>query len=447
MGKKVKKRMGGRTLNSRLLAIVIALLASDSLWGAAVENVVAKQGMWSDDVYIHYDIIDEGESSWRVSVKIRDGDGELGISEGALAGDIGDMVAAGKKRRITWRVGRDYAELWGEGFVVEVTAVRVTGELVIRGDDGTEIYVDGARVGELTEGELVLTDLDAVEHKVEARKKGSDDYRREVRIRGGANQLRLPGEAGTGDLLVKAPHGTRIVVDGVRKGEIRRGKFTMRGLPAGDYEVVLENPGGSRDVELRYSVRIKENEEAVIRVGDVRALFAVPAQGNGILSGVVRHYLPGTSIVEAYAGARVMLCRGGEELREVKADNSGVFRFSGLPTARYNLKVRVPTAHLNEDARGIKVVDGRETAGISVLIEKEFIPGELNVFFRKGMAEKEAQGILKRHGLEFVKRERARDCYLVEMPEDWYVPDVVSALKAEQGVAEAIPNYYVFYKK
>ena len=53
--------------------------------------------------------------------------------------------------------------------------------------------------------------------------------------------------------------------------------------------------------------------------------------------------------------------------------------------------------------------------------------------------------MLARHGLEFVKLEQARGCYLVSMPKHWYVPDVVKRVEAEREVVEAIPNYYVFY--
>ncbi len=442
----LKEMMTGGKYGVLLLgfAMVYALLP-----GAEVRNVVAKQGIGSNDVHIYYDIIDERESSWQVSVRIMGTEGELQLSAQALAGDVEKTVVSGVKKHVIWHADRDYSELWGDGFFVEVLATRCRGDLIIRGNDGTEVYVDGKWAGRIKKGKLVVAGLDAAEHKVEAKREGRHDYSQEIKIRTGVNEMRLPGVA-TGDLLVKAPEDMCVFVDGVSRGKIRGGKLELRDLVVGDYEVILAEDGVARDVKLRYSIEIKPNERAMVdaaaRDPDSRRTSAL-AQGKGILSGTVRHYRPGTNITEAYVDARVELYYDGKKTERTIADKAGVFRFVRLATGSYDLKVYVPTAYPNEEAQGIKVVDGRETSRVRVLIEQEFIPGELNLFFHEGTDERTARKIIGKHGLVFEKKDIERNCYLVSMSKERYIPEVVKQMEREQVIKEAIPNYYVFYKK
>lgn len=168
-------------------------------------------------------------------------------------------------------------------------------------------------------------------------------------------------------------------------------------------------------------------------------------EGSGVISGNVRHYRHGTSFIDPYHGAWVALYFMGQKAMQTQTDRAGVFRLTGLPTGTYDLKVFVPTAFANDSTRGINVTDGRETSGVVILIEKEFVPDELNLTFQRGVDEAAARRVIRQHGLTFKKREPESGDYLVKIPAGKFVPDMVKEMKKDKLVRDAVPNYYIYY--
>ena len=168
-------------------------------------------------------------------------------------------------------------------------------------------------------------------------------------------------------------------------------------------------------------------------------------EGSGIISGVVRHYRYGTSFIDPLANAWVALYYEGQKAKQVRTDRAGVFRISGLPTGRYDLRVFIQSAFPNEDAKDIRVEDGRETSGVSILVEKEFVPDELNLSFKRGVDEETARRVIRRHGLKLIKRDPESGDYHVKIPGGIYVPDMIREMKQDKEVRSAVPNYYIYY--
>ncbi len=168
-------------------------------------------------------------------------------------------------------------------------------------------------------------------------------------------------------------------------------------------------------------------------------------KGKGVISGHLRHYRHGTRYIDPYEGANVALFYKGQKAKQVKTDRAGVFRISGLPTGVYDLRVFVMSAYPYDKTRGIEVEDGRETAGVSILLEQEFVPDEMNLTFKRGVGEAQARQAIRQHGLTLVKRDPENGDYLVKVSPGKYVPDMLEEMREDEQVRDAVPNYYVYY--
>jgi hypothetical protein len=168
-------------------------------------------------------------------------------------------------------------------------------------------------------------------------------------------------------------------------------------------------------------------------------------EGTGSISGNVRHYRHGTSFIDPFDGAWVAIYFHGQKAMQVKTDRAGVFRITGLPTGSYDLRVFVPSAYPYDKNKGIGVIDGRETSGVAIVLEQEFVPNELNLTFRAGVDEQSARRVIRRHGLNLIKRDPESGDYIVKLPRGKYVPDMINEMKEDKAVRDAVPNYYIYY--
>ncbi len=168
-------------------------------------------------------------------------------------------------------------------------------------------------------------------------------------------------------------------------------------------------------------------------------------KGKGVISGHLRHYRHGTRYIDPYEGANIALFYKGQKAKQVRTDRAGVFRISGLPTGVYELRVFVMSAYPHDKTRGIEVEDGRETAGVSILLEQEFVPDEMNLTFKRRVSEVQARQVIHQHGLTLVKRDPESGDYLVKVPAGKYVPDMLEEMRGEEQMRDAVPNYYVYY--
>lgn len=110
-------------MNKFKILCLYFILLSGFLYSQKIENVeIIQEG---SVIIINYDLLsDDISKKYEVAVEVSQNGGQTySINPKTLTGDIKENVFPGKKKKITWDVLKDIAELRGDNFVFKIIAL------------------------------------------------------------------------------------------------------------------------------------------------------------------------------------------------------------------------------------------------------------------------------------------------------------------------------------
>jgi len=146
-------------------------------------------------------------------------------------------------------------------------------------------------------------------------------------------------------------------------------------------------------------------------------------------------------VVEPYQGAMVISVREGQAVDTSVTDSSGHYRVE-LEPGLYDFLIKTATTFSDSSLKDVNLLPGQDTTFEEIHLEGLFAAGVLMASFQPELTCQQIEELLSQYGCFVIDKILSWpfDIYLIGIPEESVVSDILPLLKNDPGVALVSPS-------